>query len=40
MADAPIVGDKVKIAVADATVSNGDLNLLRTQLSWIIVEGQ
>src|SRR5665213_1660275 len=40
MADAPIVGDKVKIAVADATVSNGDLNLLRTQLSWLIVEGQ
>src|ERR1035438_851982 len=40
MADAPIVGDKVKIAVADATVRNGDITRLRPQLSWIIVEGQ
>ena len=30
LADAPVVRDEVKIAVADAAVSNGDLNLMQT----------
>ena len=30
----------MKIAVADAAVRNGDLDLLRTQLSRVVVEGQ
>jgi hypothetical protein len=36
LADAPVVGDEMKIAVADAAVSDGDFYFLRTQLSRFI----
>ena len=40
LADAPIVGDEVQIAVADAAVGNGDLDFVRAELARIITEGQ
>jgi hypothetical protein len=40
LADAPVVGDQVKVAVADAAVGDGDLHLLRTQLAGVVAIGQ
>ena len=40
LADAPVVRDQVKIAVADAAVGNGDLYLLRVEPARLIVKGQ
>src|SRR5208337_1402656 len=40
MAYTPIVGNKVKIAVANAAVRNRNLYLLRTQLARVVMEGQ
>ena len=40
MADTPIVCNQVKIAVANPTVRNGDLDLLQAQISWVIVVWQ
>jgi hypothetical protein len=37
LADAPVVRDEVKIAVADAAVGDGDLNFMRTQLARVVV---
>ncbi len=38
LADAPIVGDEVKIAVADAAVGDGDLDLVRAELARVVTE--
>ena len=40
LADAPIVGDQVQVAVADAAVGDGDLDLLRAELARIVTKGQ
>ena len=37
LADSPIVRDEVDIAVANAAMGDGNLDLLRTQRSWIVV---
>ena len=39
-ADAPVVGDEMEIAVADATVRNGDVHILRADLAWVVLEGE
>ena len=40
LADAPVVRDQVNIAMADAAVGDGNLNLLRAQLPWVIAKRQ
>src|SRR5580698_3218956 len=40
LADAPVVGDEVNVTVADAAVGNGDLYLLRTELTGIVAIGE
>ena len=40
LADAPVIGDEMKVAVADAAVGDGDLDLLRSQLAGVILERQ
>ena len=40
LADAPIVGDQVQIAVADAAVGDGDFDFVRAELAWVVAEGQ
>ena len=40
LADAPIVGDEMQIAVADAAMRNGNFDFVRTELAWIITERQ
>ena len=40
LADAPVVGDQVKIAVADAAVGDCDLDFLRAQVARVILEWQ
>src|SRR5580698_573283 len=40
MADAPVIGDQMEIAMADAAMGNGNLNLLRSQLAGVVVIGQ
>ena len=38
LADAPIVGDEVQIAVADAAVGDGDLNFAGAELARVVLE--
>jgi hypothetical protein len=38
LADAPVIGDEVKITVADAAVSDGDFNLVRAELAWVVAQ--
>src|ERR1700679_3197145 len=40
LADAPVVGDQVEIAVADAAMGNGDLHFLRSQFARVITKGK
>ena len=40
MADAPVVGNEMNIAVTDAAVGDGNLHLLRTQRAWVVMIGQ
>ena len=40
LADAPVVGDQMKIAVADAAVGDGDFDFLQAQLAWVIAKRQ
>jgi hypothetical protein len=40
LADAPVIGDEMKVAVADAAVGDGDLDLLRAQLAGVVLERQ
>ena len=38
LADAPVVGDQVEIAVADAAVGDGDFHFMGSQLPWVVPE--
>ena len=38
LADAPVVGDEVQIAVADAAVGDGDFDFVRAELAWVIAQ--
>jgi hypothetical protein len=40
LADAPVVGDQMNIASTNAAVRHADLNLIETQVAWVISERQ
>ena len=40
LADAPIVGDQVQVAVADAAVGDSDFDIVHPKLAWIVTEMQ
>jgi len=40
LADAPVVGNQMKVTVADGAVGNRDLHFLQAQLTGIVLERQ
>jgi hypothetical protein len=38
LADAPIVGDEMQIAMTDAAVRDGDFDVVRSEFAWIVTE--
>jgi hypothetical protein len=38
LADAPVVGNEMQIAVADAAVGDGDFDLVRAELAWFVAQ--
>ena len=38
LADAPVVGDEMKIAVTDAAVGDGDFDFVRAELAGIVAK--
>jgi hypothetical protein len=40
LADAPVVGDEMEVAMADAAVGDSDVDFLRADLARVVLEGQ
>jgi hypothetical protein len=40
LADAPIVGDQMQVAMADSAVGDGNFNVIQPKFAWVVTEGE
>src|SRR6185503_7957864 len=40
LADAPVIGNEMKIAMTNSAVGNADFDFLRAQFSWVVAKRQ